>query len=150
MQKPNPRKALLCTLHLFVSSFPSPAYWEGAEGKGKNLLLVSLYFVILLFICVGKSADGKTVVGFPNDGWVGSLPQKADSGQRLCGMVQRICTIPFSVGAKGDTQKDKRHRGAVRPHPSPAAHYRSNPSPGKIPLGIETTPYSVRFCLSQA
>ena len=37
---------------------------EGTEWKGKNLL----------FICVGKTADGKTVVGFPNDGWVGSLP----------------------------------------------------------------------------
>ena len=56
----------------------------------------------------------------------------------------------FLVGAKGDPQKGKRHRGAVWPHPSPAAHYRSNPSPGKIPLGIETTPYLVRFCLAQA
>ena len=69
----------ICPLHssLFPSLCPATSLLGGAGGKGKNLLLVSLYFVILLFICVGKSADGKTVVGFPNDGWVGSPPWKS-------------------------------------------------------------------------
>ena len=71
--------------------------------------------------------------------------------QALDGIKELILTL--GAGPVSYTHLPKRVSVIGEPSgrtPSPAAHYRSNPSSGKTPLGIETTPYSVRFCLAQA